>query len=192
MFIYFGKTWLWCAFFKEKSLLAEMGCLRLKFRKRKSKTLSGQWSDAECMGDVLLRTGMKKHQELLPTSTCCCFLLKRFLVLESGYLTWWVETLLFLWKLFPAVKQNICFLMNGSVSCEFVFCLLLSSGHFCATDSYGWLPNQILVIAPTPTPARLAGCSDFALDVSMEPESSPFSRILMAFWRQDFYSKGGF
>lgn len=105
------------------------------------------------MGDVLLRTGVERHQEFLPTSTCCCFVLKRFLVLESGYLTWWVETLLFLWKLFPAVKQNICFLMNGSASCEFVFCLLLSSGHFCATDSYGWLLNQILVIAPTPTPA---------------------------------------
>lgn len=101
MFIYFGKTWLWCAFFKEKSLLAEMGCLRLKFRKRKSKTLtvSGQWSDAGCMGDVLLRTGVEKHQEFLPTSTCCCFVLKSFLVLESGYLTWCVGALLFLWKL---------------------------------------------------------------------------------------------
>lgn len=112
--------------------------------------------------------------------------------------SWKVGTLHGVWEhyfssesLFPAVKQNICFLMNGSVSCEFVFCLLLSSGHFCATDSYGWLPNRILVIAHTPTLARLAGCSDFALDVSMEPESSPLSRILMVFWRQDFYSKGG-
>ena len=94
-------------------------------------------------------------------------------------------------SLSPAVKQNICLLMNGSVSYEFVFCLLLSSGHFYAIDSHGWLPNQILVSAPTPTPPRLAAYSDFVLDVSMEPESSPFSRILMVFWRQDFYSKGG-
>lgn len=57
---------------------------------------TGQRSDAGWAGDVLLKTGVEKHQEFLPTSTCFCFVLKRFLVLENGCLTWWVGVLLFL------------------------------------------------------------------------------------------------
>lgn len=57
---------------------------------------SGQWSDARWAGDVLLKTGVEKHQEFLLTSTCFCFVVKRFLVLESGSLTWWVGALIFL------------------------------------------------------------------------------------------------
>ena len=34
---------------------------------------TGQRSDAGWAGDVLLKTGVEKHQEFLPTSTCFCF-----------------------------------------------------------------------------------------------------------------------
>ena len=92
-------------------------------------------------------------------------------------------------SLSPAVNQNISCLMNVSVSCEFVFCLTVTAVWSLLCHWQLWLLNQILVIAPRSTPARLSACSAFALNASMEPESSPLSSNTSVFWRQDFHSK---
>lgn len=111
---------------------------------------TGQWSNAEWAGDVLLKTGVEKHQEFLPTSTCFCFVLKRFLVLENVSLTWWVGALLFLWKLVSCCEaKHLPSWMDQSLMslCSACYCHLVTSMPLTAMDG-SWTGSWWVLLHP--------------------------------------------